>query len=273
MAQNPDVNSEPHDIEDLVRIGRVCICLTRAAQALQAYRCYASPEADVLVMKSVPLGPSSPDFPVEPHQHTQASSVSQARPHSPCAQGRGPCPFYLSRDMAETADLIFMPYNYVLDGRTRMTLSSINWQGAVVIFDEAHNVEVGSCVGMPLTLTCSLSVASTSHAPLGVRPRLEHQHAGSGWTMQQSGMARGSTMMMLLQTLMGSLTGILPINIASCGELQLSRLASGCTITPASADLLSVCSNRARTPHPSTCGQTCWRTAYARWRLPPGKPA
>ena len=61
---------------------------------------------------------------------------------SPHVQGRGPCSFYLSRDMAETADLIFMPYNYVLDGRTRMTLSSINWQGAAVIFDEAHNVEV-----------------------------------------------------------------------------------------------------------------------------------
>ena len=58
--------------------------------------------------------------------------------------------------MAETADLIFMPYNYVLDGRVRMTMSSICWQGAVVIFDEAHNVEaraVGAWIS-PSWKTC-----------------------------------------------------------------------------------------------------------------------
>ena len=40
------------------------------------------------------------------------------------------------------ADIIFMPYQYVLDGRTRATLSSVAWEQSVVIFDEAHNVEV-----------------------------------------------------------------------------------------------------------------------------------
>lgn len=44
--------------------------------------------------------------------------------------------------MAATADIVFMPYNYLLDAKTRTGLG-IAWQSAVLIFDEAHNVEVG----------------------------------------------------------------------------------------------------------------------------------
>ena len=55
----------------------------------------------------------------------------------------GPCPYYLSREMAAGADLVLMPYNYLVDARTRFGLKSIQWRGSVLIFDEAHNVEVG----------------------------------------------------------------------------------------------------------------------------------
>jgi len=60
------------------------------------------------------------------------------------AQGRagGPCPYYLTREMAAGADLVLMPYNYLVDARTRFGLKSIQWRGSVLIFDEAHNVEV-----------------------------------------------------------------------------------------------------------------------------------
>lgn len=54
---------------------------------------------------------------------------------------RGPCPFYMARSMASNADLIFMPYNYLLDARTRSGLNMLTLEGAVLIFDEAHNVE------------------------------------------------------------------------------------------------------------------------------------
>ncbi len=59
-------------------------------------------------------------------------------------QGRagGPCPYYLTREMAAGADLVLMPYNYLVDARTRFGLKSIQWRGSVLIFDEAHNVEV-----------------------------------------------------------------------------------------------------------------------------------
>lgn len=53
------------------------------------------------------------------------------------------CPYFLSRDMAATADIVFMPYNYLVDAKTRGGLG-ISWGDAILIFDEAHNVE-GVC--------------------------------------------------------------------------------------------------------------------------------
>lgn len=56
----------------------------------------------------------------------------------------GVCPYFLSRDLTPDADLVFMPYNYLLDSQTRRTLGPVRWDNAVVIFDEAHNVQVGN---------------------------------------------------------------------------------------------------------------------------------
>ena len=59
-------------------------------------------------------------------------------------RARGPCPFYLSREMAATANIIFMPYNYLVDPKIRGGLQT-KGENAVLIFDEAHNIEVRSC--------------------------------------------------------------------------------------------------------------------------------
>nr|XP_056700889.1 regulator of telomere elongation helicase 1 [Euleptes europaea] len=50
------------------------------------------------------------------------------------------CPYYLSRHLKQQADIIFMPYNYLLDPKSRRA-HNLDLKGTVVILDEAHNVE------------------------------------------------------------------------------------------------------------------------------------
>ncbi|KAL2612609.1 hypothetical protein R1flu_024301 [Riccia fluitans] len=56
----------------------------------------------------------------------------------------GPCPYYLSRELHSSADIIFLPYNYLIEKENRRSLSGISWDKTVLIFDEAHNLE-GLC--------------------------------------------------------------------------------------------------------------------------------
>ena len=52
------------------------------------------------------------------------------------------CPFYYTRSKVETAELVLVPYNYLFDKDAReSTLAGIPWDNAVIIFDEAHNLE------------------------------------------------------------------------------------------------------------------------------------
>ncbi len=50
------------------------------------------------------------------------------------------CPYFLSKELHTGADIVFVPYNFVLDEGIQ-NASKINLQDAVVIFDEAHNIE------------------------------------------------------------------------------------------------------------------------------------
>ncbi|XP_060608338.1 regulator of telomere elongation helicase 1-like [Ruditapes philippinarum] len=50
------------------------------------------------------------------------------------------CPYYMARELKSDADITFMPYNYLLDPKTRKA-HGVELQGSVVIFDEAHNLE------------------------------------------------------------------------------------------------------------------------------------
>ncbi|KDD73124.1 DEAD2 domain-containing protein, partial [Helicosporidium sp. ATCC 50920] len=50
------------------------------------------------------------------------------------------CPFVLSRQLATDADVLFVPYNYLIEPAKRRSLS-VPWERAVLVFDEAHNLE------------------------------------------------------------------------------------------------------------------------------------
>ena len=49
------------------------------------------------------------------------------------------CPFYYSRRVKDMMDLLFIPYNYLLD-RNLARMYDINCHNAILIFDEGHNV-------------------------------------------------------------------------------------------------------------------------------------
>ncbi len=49
------------------------------------------------------------------------------------------CPYYLTRELQKAAELILMPYNYIIDPAVRNSLG-ISLEKAVIIIDEAHNL-------------------------------------------------------------------------------------------------------------------------------------
>ncbi|BFZ16911.1 hypothetical protein BsWGS_19949 [Bradybaena similaris] len=50
------------------------------------------------------------------------------------------CPYYMARELKADADIVFMPYNYLLDSKSRKA-HGVELQGSIIIFDEAHNLE------------------------------------------------------------------------------------------------------------------------------------
>lgn len=50
------------------------------------------------------------------------------------------CPYYASRKLMQNAEVVFLPYNYLLDPKIR-SANQINLKDAIIILDEAHNVE------------------------------------------------------------------------------------------------------------------------------------
>jgi regulator of telomere elongation helicase 1 len=49
------------------------------------------------------------------------------------------CPYFANKDRLTGADIIFMPYNYLIDEKIRENYE-INYKNSIIIFDEAHNI-------------------------------------------------------------------------------------------------------------------------------------
>lgn len=50
------------------------------------------------------------------------------------------CPYYAQQNQAGEADLIFMPYNYLMEDFSHEQ-SSLSLENAILIIDEAHNIQ------------------------------------------------------------------------------------------------------------------------------------
>lgn len=62
------------------------------------------------------------------------------------------CAYFFSKSALEEAHIVFCPYNYVLDPAIRKAVG-INLHNAIVVLDEAHNVEDTCRSGASLELT------------------------------------------------------------------------------------------------------------------------
>jgi len=51
------------------------------------------------------------------------------------------CPFFAAREMITMSDLLFLPYNYVLDITYHNMFKELQFANTILVFDEAHNVQ------------------------------------------------------------------------------------------------------------------------------------
>ncbi|WOG99221.1 hypothetical protein DCAR_0518569 [Daucus carota subsp. sativus] len=75
----------------------------------------------------------------------------------------GACPYYMSRDLHKVVDILFAPYNYLIDPGNRRSLN-IEWNNAILIFDEAHNLESLCADAASFDLSSGLLTACISEA-------------------------------------------------------------------------------------------------------------
>ena len=52
----------------------------------------------------------------------------------------GVCPYFAARNAVSSSDVVLLPYNYLIDPVIRSSLS-LQLDGAVIVFDESHNIE------------------------------------------------------------------------------------------------------------------------------------
>ncbi|KAJ8452039.1 hypothetical protein Cgig2_016620 [Carnegiea gigantea] len=75
----------------------------------------------------------------------------------------GPCPYYVSRELVEVVDILFAPYNYLIDRQYKDKLG-IDWTNSILIFDEAHNLESICADAASFDLPSALLTACISEA-------------------------------------------------------------------------------------------------------------
>ncbi|TPX34559.1 hypothetical protein SmJEL517_g02790 [Synchytrium microbalum] len=87
------------------------------------------------------------------------------------------CPYFTARAFAETADIVFAPYNYLINPLIRQALE-IDLEGAIVIIDEAHNTEDAAADSGSVELTeDALKTAEDDLTELSTSGHLHEEYA------------------------------------------------------------------------------------------------
>ncbi|XP_072164417.1 Fanconi anemia group J protein homolog [Diadema setosum] len=85
------------------------------------------------------------------------------------------CPYFASRNLREGADVVFCPYNYLIDPVIRESME-INLKGQIVVLDEAHNIEDSAREAASLKVTTEQLQETTDELDrlLTAQYRMEH---------------------------------------------------------------------------------------------------
>ncbi|NXJ12536.1 FANCJ protein, partial [Odontophorus gujanensis] len=88
------------------------------------------------------------------------------------------CPYFAARELMVGADIVFCPYNYLLDPQIRESME-INLKGQVVILDEAHNIEDSAREAVSYSVTESQLNAAREELDFMVNNNIrqkDHEH-------------------------------------------------------------------------------------------------
>ncbi|KAM4886699.1 Fanconi anemia group J protein [Sylvia borin] len=85
------------------------------------------------------------------------------------------CPYFAARELMVGADIVFCPYNYLLDPQIRDSMD-IKLKGQVVILDEAHNIEDCARESVSFGLTESQLRAAREELDLMVNNNIRQEH-------------------------------------------------------------------------------------------------
>ncbi|XP_054004616.1 regulator of telomere elongation helicase 1 homolog [Hylaeus anthracinus] len=95
------------------------------------------------------------------------------------------CPYFLSRELKQNADIIFMPYNYLLDVKTRRS-QGVELQNNVILIDEAHNIEK-ICEEAASLQICSTDIAMCINEITAVMEEMANDVTNNDFLMENSG--------------------------------------------------------------------------------------
>lgn len=124
MKNNPHLGDEPIDIEDLVNIGQTFgpyVLIIIFYIHANVFSWFAS-WTQISHWKWLPLS---------------VAWTGLLAIYLECLSCR--CPYFMTRELQKTVDIVFAPYNYLIDPWFRKGLG-VEWKNSILIFDEAHNL-------------------------------------------------------------------------------------------------------------------------------------
>lgn len=92
---------------------------------------------------------------------------------------RGGCPYYTSREMLKSAEIVITPYNYIFDAGCRESLG-IDLKDAVVVMDEGHNISDASRSAGSLEVNLAWLTLVSKQLSISTRTSVTNQAAYKG---------------------------------------------------------------------------------------------